>query len=253
MSLSNIIAADLGNSRIKLMTEDNVFSVEYSDNWIKNIKRFIPDNSKVFYSSVNSEQEEILLESNEISEVIDFINVKTILEKEEHIKYKHIKGIGVDRVLGMLGATYLSQPPLITVDCGTAVTVNALDSNNTVLGGAIFSGVYSQLNTLLNNTNEISQSAGVINERNFLIQGEEILYAGKNTADALKSGIFGSVVGGIKYVTDKIISKHFNNKNVKIIITGGYGNIIAEELKSENYDVSYIQSLILEGIFKIAK
>ncbi len=253
MSLSNIIAADLGNSRIKLMTNDNVLSVEYSDSWIKNIKSFIPDNSKVYYSSVNREQEERLLESNEISEVIDFINVKSILEKEEHIKYRHIKGIGVDRVLGMLGATYVANPPLITVDCGTAVTVNALDADYKVIGGAIFSGVFTQLNTLLHNTNEIADSAGVINERTFLKTTGKMEYAGTNTADALKSGIISSVTGGIMLLTDKIRKNYFNDEKIKIIITGGYGNIIAQEMKSGNYDVSYIQSLILEGIFKIAE
>jgi pantothenate kinase type III len=252
MNMNNLIAADLGNSRIKIMTEDNIVSIDYKDKWLERIKRFIPDYSKVVYSSVNSSMEEMLLNSSDIDENIDFINAKAILEKEELIKYRHISGIGTDRILGLAGALSIKQPPVITIDCGTAVTVNALDKTGTVKGGAIFAGAYTQLNALLNETEEIKTNADELASENFFDDIDNIEPAGRNTNEALKAGILHSVAGGIIYLIEEYSSRYFPGEEVSIFTTGGYGNYINDILKKKNINSTYIQSLVLEGILKIS-
>lgn len=250
--MNNIIAADIGNSRIKILNDDNLISMDYSEDWTRKIKKFIPDYSRVFYSSVNPSMEDILIESSEITENIDFINAKIILEKEEHIKYRHIHGIGTDRVLGLLGAISIDKAPLITVDCGTAVTVNVVDANSKIIGGAIFAGVYTQLNALLHQADEVNNAYEKVPEKDFVELLSTLEPAGDNTKDALKSGIINSVVGGIANIIKKINFKYFNNDDVKIFTTGGYGKIISDSLNEEGLNARYVQTLVLEGILHLS-
>lgn len=248
---NNIIAADLGNSRVKLLNDDNLISIEYNNNWIDKINQFIPDNSKIFYSSVNPKREEEIFRSEIISPSISFINSKILLEKEEFLKYKHINGIGPDRILGLIGALSITKPPIITIDCGTAITLNTVDNNYNLLGGVIFAGIYTQLNSLLNQAEEINNAYNKINEKEFIICDNDNPI-GNNTDDALQKGIVNSVIAGIDKTLKNIISKYYKDENVKIYTTGGYGKQVSDCLKNSHKSIKHVQSLVLEGIIKLA-
>ena len=251
MSMDNIIAADLGNSRIKLLTGDNLVSYEYIENWIKRVDNFLPDGTKVFYSSVNREREEELLSSPDITEDAIFINVKPMLEKEKIIKYRHIEGVGTDRVLGLVGALAMGKSPLITVDCGTAVTLDALNDENEGIVGSIFPGAETQLRSLLNSSEEIKKLYKT-SEKNIFKNAAFDKPAGKNTVEAVQNGIMHSVAGGVFSVIQKIKENHTENDEIRIFTTGGYGKAVSEALRSMGLDARHVQSLVLEGILKIA-
>jgi type III pantothenate kinase len=55
--------------------------------------------------------------------------------------YRPPKSLGVDRLLNAVGACEEFGAPLIIVDAGTAITVDAVDQHGTFLGGAIFPGL----------------------------------------------------------------------------------------------------------------
>jgi type III pantothenate kinase len=159
------------------------------------------------------------------------------------MKYKQIKGIGSDRVMGLYGASLLASPPLITVDCGTAVTINALDKNMRCAGGAIFAGHRSQMIALSGNTENLKE-----------IEFSKIRRsAGKNTKDAINSGIIISISAGINEIVRRIIKEEFGGAEVPVFITGGGSGLIRKELNEGSLKYIYRPHLVLEGVWKVLK
>jgi type III pantothenate kinase len=55
--------------------------------------------------------------------------------------YARVEALGTDRYAAMVAARRLFEGPLVVVDCGTAVTVDALDEHGRHLGGLILPGL----------------------------------------------------------------------------------------------------------------
>lgn len=66
-----------------------------------------------------------------------------VADKRDGIQpaYPSLETLGVDRYAAMVGARRLFEGPLVVVDCGTAVTVDAVDSHGRHLGGLILPGL----------------------------------------------------------------------------------------------------------------
>ncbi|MES2764946.1 MAG: type III pantothenate kinase [Bacteroidota bacterium] len=159
--------------------------------------------------------------------------------KREKVLGNVVQGIGSDRMLGMIGASTLFKTPLITADCGTATTVNFLKEENLCLGGAIFAGFKLQLDALEKGTE------GVKRDRN-----EEFRSViGKDTQEALMSGIIHSIAGGIE-ILFKSFLKEANIRKAELIITGGNGKSVVKILKETGVECSFEKELIRKGIEK---
>lgn len=99
--------------------------------------------------------------------------------------------VGIDRVFGAIAAK-ASKPagvPAITVDVGTAVTVNLVDANGVFQGGSIFPGPRLMALALHEHTAKLPLVE--------LEAMESVGPPGKNTISAIKTGIFGALIGGI--------------------------------------------------------
>ena len=64
--------------------------------------------------------------------------------------YRCISSLGIDRFLALIGAWHRSEGACIIADCGTAVTIDAINKNGVHQGGLIMPGL-SLLKTMLNN------------------------------------------------------------------------------------------------------
>jgi len=145
-----------------------------------------------------------------------------------------LKQIGSDRLANCLGVYGYYRFPAIIVDSGTATTVELVDKNGTYLGGAIFPGI------------EISKE--IIVRKAEKIKNVELKecksFIGKNTEEALFSGIIAETVGGIEFLIKrykKIL------KNPFIIGTGGNIEIIK---KQRNFFHKIDKLLTLKGLQK---
>ncbi|MDX9789907.1 MAG: type III pantothenate kinase [Candidatus Kapaibacterium sp.] len=239
----SLLFADIGNSRIKLFKDGIKTPFHYKHTgFADNLASYLTVEAfnRLVYSSVNANAENILLSLCRNKKVYDFINIKELLPHQTIIDLRAVKGMGNDRWLGMIGATAYSDPPLITVDCGTAITVNVLDYKYQVLGGAIFAGAYTQKNTLAS----ISEKLG-FPKFNFTPEG-----AGNDTPSAVSLGIIVGVAGGIKMIIEQII-QHDKLKNPGIFFTGGYGGKIQRILAKDFPESIYDENLIFRGMNKI--
>ncbi len=237
-----ILYVDIGNSRIKISGGTETASFEYNDNLEALIKIFIHKTvgipEYIAYSTVNHHNLELFLNSLPADFAFELIDIGSLLQEQKQVKFDNIQGIGNDRIIGLIGAMKFSEPPLITADCGTAITINVLDENGVCKGGSISAGVYTQLGSLAGNTEklkgfEIKSPSGVI---------------GSDTSEALNSGIILGIAGGIKEIVIKVRKDILSGQEAKLILTGGAADIVASGLKSLDFEFTHIPNLVIEGI-----
>lgn len=239
----NILAIDIGNSRIKMLDNNLYFAFDLSyDDWLKKIEINIIDCNyhKIIISSVNEKAYKELTRLLK-AKGCPFINANDHLEKSAIIDFSRIQGMGADRKLGLIGAFGNYEPPFAVVDCGTAITINVLIEPNIALGGAIFPGLRTQAKALHQFTSLLPEVEPIATS----------YCCGKNTIEAIQIGIFNSVVGGIREILQKVSRNKLKRKKPRVVVTGGDGAIIAENLYG--FDVHLEPELVLKGLQKFAK
>ncbi|TAL67362.1 MAG: type III pantothenate kinase [Bacteroidetes bacterium] len=242
----NFTAIDIGNSRIKVKSGNKSIAFEYENNWERKVnsflRQFADDVLLAGYSSVNPQKLISLLPVLKLLNAIVF-DIKRMAGKQYFLEYRHIKGIGIDRVLGMLGTMSFIKPPFITVDCGTAITINAVNKYSKCLGGTIMPGIRTQLKSLSERTSALPKVEIKPVKR----------AAGKDTANAIRSGVLAGTTGAIKEIIKRIEKEEFASKKVPLILTGGESGYFFRELKKERSKTYLKKDLVLDGILWLMK
>ena len=241
-----ISAVDLGNSRVKIHHDDVFLSFPYDKEWKKNVQHHFRDHTNRRYliglSSVNPKQTTAIVKVLQRIPGHLVINAHSLLMRTDYLlRLGDVENAGMDRLMGAIGAMKLQGSPLITVDCGTAVTVNAVSADKTFLGGLIFAGINTQLFGLY------KQTAG-IPETEYEVPLDTV---GTNTNASLLAGVSLSVIGGITLAVREIQKQHFGGTTVPVIITGGEGNRIIEGLRTNGIEARYHQHLVTDGILTL--
>lgn len=159
------------------------------------------------------------------------------------IHYSPPESLGADRIADSAAAVHLFGTPCITVNFGTATTLNVLvstpDNKPSFIGGVICAGVEmttSALTARLPNLGPINLVAPVS-------------VIAQNTKDALSSG----VLFGHAAMVDGLVTKIRAEQNIPdcpVVATGGYASLIALHCKSVT---NVVPELTLLGIAKIAE
>jgi type III pantothenate kinase len=146
--------------------------------------------------------------------------------------------IGIDRLVNAIAVDRLYGTPAIIIDLGTATTFCAVKKDCEYLGGAITSGLAISRDILHKRTAKLP-----------LIKLEVPKKAvGKNTIDAMNSGLFFGYVEMIEGMIRRI--RREMGGHVKVIATGGLSKLIAKGSKVfDNVDID----LTLKGISIISK
>jgi type III pantothenate kinase len=149
--------------------------------------------------------------------------------------------VGIDRLLNALAAKHASGPsvPLIVIDVGSAVTIDYVDPAGVFQGGAILPGPWMMARSL----HEFTAKLPLIDP--WTERPAEVV--GKNTAQAVQSGIQAAMIGA----ADAMIWNIGHVAGVKPIafVTGG-GRYFLRGLwhLTELQDLVCDEKLTLEGI-----
>jgi type III pantothenate kinase len=127
--------------------------------------------------------------------------------------------VGSDRVVNAVAAYKLYGGPAIVIDIGTAITFDVVSKSGDYLGGAIAPGIAIAMDALFSRTAALP--------RVDLTYPKKAI--GTNTVAAMQSGIFFGYVGLIEGVVAKI--KQELDGKAKVIATGGYAKLLAEQTK----------------------
>jgi pantothenate kinase type III len=237
-----ICAIDVGNSRVKIH-HDNVFlTFPYDKDWKRNVQLHMRDQVTKKYlvcvSSVNAKQTTAIVKVLQRIPGHMILNAHILLMRNEKLlHFGNVENAGIDRLLGAIGALTKVKAPCITVDCGTAVTVNAISADRTFIGGAIFAGLNTQLFGLAKETSGIP-------EMDFTQPESPI---GTNTRDSVMAGITAAVTGGIAQSIHRFQERMFGGATVPVVITGGEGEYITAALEQEGITATYHRHMVTDG------
>lgn len=241
-------AVDIGNTRIKILADNQFFAADLNGNWQEAMHKYLWNFSGksliLGVSSVNPDaltqlETELKKRSN-----VRWKGLSEVFLRQNLVDVSGIQGIGSDRVLSLMGALqYVVEhfpaqvAPILTIDCGTAVTVNALDKRRRCLGGAILPGVGTQLRALHHFTQQLPE----------LDVAFEDAASGTNTAQAMRIGVVRGIAGGIKEIAQTIIEREFQNETPFVLMTGGDAGVVAKALETWTLQPIHEPHLVLHG------
>jgi len=131
------------------------------------------------------------------------------------VKLDRPEEVGADRVVNAVAAKARHRTPLIVVDLGTATTFDVVDRDGNYCGGAIAPGINLSLRAL--------EMAAAKLPHVEIKQVDRAI--GKNTVQAMQSGLYWGYVGLIEGLVTRI-SNEFGEK-MGVVATGGLVSLFA--------------------------
>ena len=148
------------------------------------------------------------------------------------IGYQDPGALGADRLAALIAAHEQFQGSTCIVDCGTAVTVDALDQGGIHRGGTIFPGVRSMQAALLADT-----------DMNVDHDAVQLVMPANSTRDAIYTGCLSAVAGGVDRIVHGMQGQH--NPFDQVILTGGDAELLIPLLSQ---DIIHKPYWVLEGL-----
>ena len=266
--LSNLIAVDIGNSRIKL----GAFSL---DGAATGLGHSLPEPAATFDLPIDNETgsfdadrlrawcEKCQLRdatwqvasvhraaaARLIATLAEWAGLSAIAGPARLLTYRDVplktrveepERLGIDRLLAALAADRLRRRDraAIIVDLGTATTIDLLEADGVFAGGAILPGIAMSARALSEQTDALPRVA-----LEFLDKPPAPL--GKSTVPAIESGIYWGTVGAIRELIARLAERL--EASPDIFITGG-ASVQFTELLTELGSVRHVPNLVLSGI-----
>lgn len=140
--------------------------------------------------------------------------------------------LGADRIVNAVAGIERFGAPLIAVDFGTATTFDIVNSKKEYLGGLIVPGLKLGAEALFQRASRLPRVE--------LAEPERLI--GKNTVQAMQSGIYYGYVGQVDGILERLLKEE---PQAHIVATGGLARVIAP---CSRY-ISHIEpDLTLEGL-----
>lgn len=145
----------------------------------------------------------------------------------------HPERVGTDRLLNAIAAFERTKTWTLVVDAGTAITVDVINDAGAFAGGVIAPGMGISSKALHHFTALLPEIS--------INKPKKVL--GKNTEDAIRSGIYWGAVGTVSRVISMLCEEL--GCQPAIIITGGDALLLSPEIPSIT---AILPNLTLEGI-----
>ncbi len=139
-----------------------------------------------------------------------------------NIKADNAKEVGADIIVNSVSAFSKYGGPLIVIDFGTATTFDVISANCELMGVIIAPGIKTSLEGLTNNTAQLPMIE--------LDAPKSVI--GKNTKHSMQSGVIFGFAGLVDNIINKV-KRELQVTDIKVVATGGLGEIISKELKVE--------------------
>jgi type III pantothenate kinase len=126
--------------------------------------------------------------------------------------------LGADRIVNVVAGLERYGAPLIAIDFGTATTFDVVNEKREYLGGLILPGIKIAADALSTRASRLPRVE--------IAKPERVI--GKNTIQAMQSGLFYGYVGQVDGILDRLL-KELPGAN--IVATGGLAKALAAESK----------------------
>ena len=145
--------------------------------------------------------------------------------------------MGADIVADAVAALEKFQPPIITIDMGTATTIGVISEWRTYEGGLLLPGVNVSLEALSRRTAQLPAIS---------LQYPKALI-GKTTEECMRAGIVYGTAGMLDGILDRIRGE-FPGQEVSVVATGGNAPGIVKYTRNP---IIYDKYLLMEGLWSI--
>lgn len=152
------------------------------------------------------------------------------------MRYRDPAEIGPDRIADALGARELFGSPVVAVDFGTTVNIEAIDAEGTFLGGVIAPGIKLGSEAL----HEAAARLPIVELR----APQHVI--GRSTSEAMQSGLVFGEVALVDGLVDKVFSEL--GGSAPIVLTGGAATTLAGLLSHETH---VVETLTLQGLHQL--
>lgn len=158
--------------------------------------------------------------------------------------YDDVASLGADRWAAMIGAHKMSPDGFFVVDCGTAVTIDAVDRDGHFCGGVILAGLGLARAALTRGTAQLGGAVGHGRST------ETVLAT--TTTDAIDAGTLHGLAGGIEHIISRQRMEMSDtiDHDAPVYLCGGDAERMTPLLKTE---VSVVPDLVIQGLALMAQ
>lgn len=262
-----LITIDVGNSRIKLglfETKETLLAEHKLPEYVRsiaiNLDETVPWDElsqwtigrikqidSVILGGVNPRGRDIILDEWPRTGWPPPVVITNPFELPIKIKLNAPRTVGVDRLLNAIAGNMIRQKdrPMIIIDSGTATTIDVISKEGAFEGGSILPGY--QLNAMA-----LHQYTALLPHIPNTELAQKIPHAlGKNTREALRSGLFWGQFGGVKEIVNLLSSELSDIP--ELLVTGGAGRMLMPLLegKVKHEPFLALQGLAIVGLSKM--
>ena len=254
---------DSGSTRLHFSYWDgtalkDVINITYPDS-IKLLRNIVSDllseiiPEKIAACSVSSKWRECLFET--INNIVPgkLVVARTASDLGMKVSYDKPETYGIDRALAAYGAFHVFQNSCVVVDAGTAVTIDAIDSDGSVIGGYIFPGSEMLANVLSSNTDlppvrPACQSC-TADRRTRTMEGGDVSTRdvnegiGNSTETCIMYGITMGFASAVNHLIKNAIDSVGSDN--RVLITGGGAEVLKKYL---TFPVKLKPDIVLETL-----
>lgn len=222
------LLVDIGNTRVKWSVEKNAditpgIAIEHGQTgFIKDIQQSwleLDDPSLLAISSVSAKkiEQQIIELANNLWPDIEILIANSMAKGFSVTNaYPEADKLGVDRWLGLIALHEFYSGNSCVVDCGTAITIDCLNSSGQHLGGLICPGLQLMKQSLHQGTADLSYSP---------------MQYSPGLSDSTESAIYSGTVYAAAGLIEKAINNLCSCQNV--VLTGGDAMLLANHLEFE--------------------
>ena len=145
--------------------------------------------------------------------------------------------VGADIVADAVAALERFEPPIITIDMGTATTIGVIDAQRNYVGGMLLPGVNVSLEALSRRAAQLPAIS---------LQHPKAVI-GKNTEDCMRAGIVYGTAGMLDGIIERIRGE-LGGREISVVATGGNAPVIVKYCKTP---IVYDKFLLMNGLWAI--
>ena len=148
------------------------------------------------------------------------------------------KEIGADRIVNTLAAHHLYGGPVVIVDFGTSTNLDVVSAKGEFLGGALAPGIEISVDALAARAAQL-RKVELVRPRSAI---------GKNTVEALQSGILFGFAGQVDGLVRRIVDEL--GIDATVVATGGLAPLVLSESETIGYHEPDLTLIGLRLVFE---
>ncbi|MCX2485195.1 type III pantothenate kinase [Pedobacter sp. MR2016-24] len=239
------LVIDIGNTNSKVAVFENRLLVFFQSADLPEQRMLadLIDKYSITHSAVSNVRQDVAEITAFLKENTSFIQFSTQLNTGIKNFYQTLSTLGQDRWAKVIAAHHIyAGLNCLIIDAGTCITYDLLNNEGEYYGGSISLGVSMRFKALNHYTGKLP----LVEWDKDAVQIPD----GTDTINAITNGV---LQGAINEVEGFIALYNKNNKDLKVLITGGDATFLLEQLKNSIFAPQIIHDpyLVLKGLNEV--